>query len=110
MDNLFASKVQQIAPLAVLVQSLPLWSNKTGIKATIVSSSVPGVQELSINFIFSEQPTEEQFDMLIKILEDSSKLLILQETTVAMREAGTPTDVIELIVQAADDLAAQLKQ
>ncbi len=102
----FASEVQQIEALALFAKALPGWvmENGKGVKITIEC----GGPSISVDIGLSQGATSEQADDLLQRLRDWEKLDRLGLLIDEMRNVGVSVDIIDQLVNEAEDLARRL--
>lgn len=106
----FAQDVQSIDALKLFVRTLPKWSteNQTGVLIKI--TSVPGAGGVGIEFAFDRKNLSvKQANALTDRLIATSRLMELEHMVETMRGLGVDPDIINVLVDEANDLAVKLE-
>lgn len=106
----FAHDVQHINALKLFVRTLPRWSEENDTGVLIKITSVPGVGGVGIEFGFDQKSLSvKQANELTERLIDTSRLMELENLVETMRGLGVPADIINPLVDEANELAEKLQ-
>lgn len=106
----FALAVSDIHALKVFLTSLPYWSKKHDTGVLVQISSSPNHDGVGIEIGFSRKtlPTKSAED-LIDLLKERNHLWELELVIGKMKELGCDPDVIDVLVEEANQIAIKIK-
>lgn len=102
----FAGQVAQIDALKVFARALPAWAkkNKSSVSITMVATE----DGLEINLGLPPSATPSMADDVIGVLRQVERMAQLELLVDQMRNAGVAPEVLDPMIQEAEEIAARL--